>query len=72
VLCALASFYKITIYILDNLFVQDVWIGHTLYDREPTIIHHFAQQATKFTYPHIASGFAMSITLLKRYISCLY
>jgi len=51
--------------------MQDVWIGYTLYDREPTIIHHFAQ-ATKFRYPHIASGFAMSITLLKRYISHVY
>ncbi|XP_039308042.1 beta-1,3-glucosyltransferase isoform X2 [Solenopsis invicta] len=45
---------------------QDVWFGHMLYDREPTIIHHFAQHTKKFKYPHIASGFAMSATLLKR------
>ncbi|XP_012527954.1 beta-1,3-glucosyltransferase isoform X2 [Monomorium pharaonis] len=45
---------------------QDVWFGHMLYDREPTIIHHFAQHAKKFRYPHIASGFAMSAMLLRR------
>ncbi|KAG5326723.1 B3GLT glucosyltransferase, partial [Acromyrmex heyeri] len=44
---------------------QDVWMGYALYDREPTIIHHFAQHTKKFKYPHIASGFAMSVTLLK-------
>lgn len=51
--------------------MQNVWIGHTLYDREPTIIHHFAQHAKRFRYPHMASGFAISVTLLKRYISIL-
>jgi len=52
--------------------MQDVWMGYALYDREPTIIHHFAQHTKKFKYPHIASGFAMSVTLLKRYILFLY
>ncbi|XP_011698474.1 PREDICTED: beta-1,3-glucosyltransferase isoform X1 [Wasmannia auropunctata] len=44
---------------------QDMWMGYTLYDREPTIIHHFAMHTKRFRYPHIASGFAMSVTLLK-------
>ncbi|KAH0952665.1 hypothetical protein HN011_006460 [Eciton burchellii] len=51
---------------------QDIWIGHALYDHEPTIIHHFAEHKKKFKYPHIASGFAMTSMLLKnlcRYIS---
>jgi len=52
--------------------MQDVWMGYALYDREPTIIHHFAQHTKKFKYPHVASGFAMSVTLLKRYILFLY
>jgi len=54
--------------------MQNVWIGQTLYDREPTIIHHFAhaeKHAKRIRYPHMASGFAMSVTLLKRYISIL-
>ncbi|KMQ98336.1 beta- -glucosyltransferase [Lasius niger] len=45
---------------------QDVWIGHALYDHEPTIIHHFAQNTKKFKYPHMATGFAMTFKLLKR------
>lgn len=44
---------------------DDVWIGHALYDHEPTIIHHFAENTKKFKYPHIASGFAMTAKLLK-------
>lgn len=52
--------------------MQDIWIGHMLYDREPTIIHHFAQHTKKFRYPHIASGFAMTSKLLKKYVPFLY
>ncbi|XP_076397289.1 beta-1,3-glucosyltransferase isoform X2 [Megachile rotundata] len=43
---------------------KNLWIGHALYDHEPTIIHHFADHNKKFKYPHIASGFGITITLL--------
>ncbi|EFN80594.1 Beta-1,3-glucosyltransferase, partial [Harpegnathos saltator] len=43
----------------------DIWIGHALYDHEPTIIHHFEKHTRKFKYPNIASGFAMTSKLLK-------
>lgn len=43
---------------------KNVWIGHALYDHEPTIIHHFAEHNKKFKYPHVASGFAISSGLL--------
>ncbi|XP_034189037.1 beta-1,3-glucosyltransferase [Osmia lignaria lignaria] len=43
---------------------KNLWIGHALYDHEPTIIHHFAEHNKKFKYPHVASGFAITITLL--------
>ncbi|XP_014483354.1 PREDICTED: beta-1,3-glucosyltransferase isoform X2 [Dinoponera quadriceps] len=43
----------------------DIWIGHALYDHEPTIIHHFEKHTKKFKYPNIASGFAMTSKLLK-------
>ncbi|XP_066594529.1 beta-1,3-glucosyltransferase-like [Prorops nasuta] len=45
---------------------QDLWIGHALYDQEPTIIHHFAENARKFKYPNIASGFAITSKLLNK------
>ncbi|XP_006620379.2 beta-1,3-glucosyltransferase [Apis dorsata] len=43
---------------------KNIWIGHALYDHEPTIIHHFAEHNKKFKYPHIASGFAITSVLL--------
>ncbi|CAL7950308.1 unnamed protein product [Xylocopa violacea] len=43
---------------------KNLWIGHALYDHEPTIIHHFADHTKKFKYPHIASGFAITSRLL--------
>ncbi|CAK9829859.1 B3glct [Anthophora retusa] len=43
---------------------KNLWIGHALYDHEPTIIHHFADHNRRFKYPHIASGFAITLTLL--------
>ncbi|XP_072751462.1 beta-1,3-glucosyltransferase [Anoplolepis gracilipes] len=43
---------------------QDVWIGHALYDHDPTIIHHFAE-TRKFKYPHFATGFGVTFKLLK-------
>ena len=44
---------------------KNVWIGHALYDHEPTIIHHFAEHNKRFKYPHVASGFAMTSALLE-------
>ncbi|KAG7208990.1 hypothetical protein KM043_015157 [Ampulex compressa] len=43
---------------------KHLWIGHALYDNEPTIIHHFAELNRKFKYPHFASGFALTSRLL--------
>ncbi|GLH10449.1 Uncharacterized protein GBIM_15415 [Gryllus bimaculatus] len=45
-----------------------VWVGHAIYDREATIIHHFAffENPQHFKYPSFASGFAMTSTLLRR------
>ncbi|XP_031828929.1 beta-1,3-glucosyltransferase isoform X2 [Nomia melanderi] len=43
---------------------KKLWIGHALYDHEPTIIHHFAEHNIKFKYPHIASGFAITSALM--------
>lgn len=43
-----------------------LWLGHALYDHEPTIIHHFAQHTKKFKYPNVASGFVISAPLVQR------
>ncbi|XP_012256346.2 beta-1,3-glucosyltransferase [Athalia rosae] len=45
---------------------QDVWIGHALYDHEPTIIHHFSEHTKKFKYPNSVSGYAISLPLVQR------
>ncbi|XP_024944154.1 beta-1,3-glucosyltransferase isoform X2 [Cephus cinctus] len=45
-------------------YTQEQWLGHALYDREPTIIHHFAEHTKKFKYPNVASGFAISAELV--------
>lgn len=47
---------------------EEIWIGHGLYDREASIIHHFAfsKNPEQFKYPSFASGFAMTTTLLQR------
>ncbi|OXU27395.1 hypothetical protein TSAR_013940 [Trichomalopsis sarcophagae] len=39
---------------------KNLWIGHALYDNEPTIIHHYAEHTKRFKYPNLASGFVMS------------
>ncbi|KAJ8680099.1 hypothetical protein QAD02_015886 [Eretmocerus hayati] len=44
---------------------KNLWIGHALYDHEPTIIHHYAEHRKKFKYPNVASGFAVSKFLFK-------
>ncbi|XP_043272238.1 beta-1,3-glucosyltransferase [Venturia canescens] len=43
---------------------KEIWVGHAIYDREPTIIHHFADHTKKFKYPNTASGFALTKPLL--------
>ncbi|KAF4525013.1 hypothetical protein B566_EDAN012120 [Ephemera danica] len=49
-----------------------MWIGHALYDREPTIIHHFAlPDKHKFQYPNFATGFAMTMALVRKLVSRL-
>ncbi|KAI4500080.1 hypothetical protein M0802_004950 [Mischocyttarus mexicanus] len=45
---------------------QELWIGHALYDVQPTIIHHFAMHNKKFKYPHFTTGFALTSKLLNR------
>nr|CAD7581711.1 unnamed protein product [Timema californicum] len=49
---------------------QEVWLGHALWDREATIIHHFAS-LQHFKYPHLASGVVFSAALLQRLSSRL-
>ncbi|XP_026478271.1 LOW QUALITY PROTEIN: beta-1,3-glucosyltransferase-like [Ctenocephalides felis] len=43
-----------------------MYLGHALYDREASIIHHFAfmQDPTVFKYPHIGAGMALSRKLV--------
>ncbi|RZC40132.1 beta-1,3-glucosyltransferase, partial [Asbolus verrucosus] len=45
-----------------------LWLGHALHDNEATIIHHFAfyDNPQQFKYPNMASGVAITTTLLKR------
>lgn len=45
---------------------QDFWLGHALYDHEPTIIHHFSEHTKKFKYPNTGSGFVISAPLARR------
>ncbi|XP_019871728.1 beta-1,3-glucosyltransferase isoform X4 [Aethina tumida] len=47
---------------------KEIWVGHALYDKEASIIHHFAfyDNPSYFKYPNVASGFAMSVALVKR------
>ncbi|XP_078038981.1 beta-1,3-glucosyltransferase [Augochlora pura] len=50
---------------------KNLWIGHALYDHEPTIIHHFAEHNKKFKYPHVASGFAITLALMNSLVQKL-
>lgn len=43
---------------------QKLWVGKSLTDKEPTIIHHF-KNPKEFEYPHIGCGFAMTLPLLQ-------
>ncbi|XP_013114966.2 beta-1,3-glucosyltransferase [Stomoxys calcitrans] len=46
---------------------QPLFLGHPLYDREPTIIHHFAffENPKWFPYPMLRAGVVFSMPLLK-------
>ncbi|CAG2069389.1 unnamed protein product, partial [Timema podura] len=55
---------------LQLVMFQEVWLGHSLWDREATIIHHFASPQ-HFKYPHIASGVVFSTAILRRLSSRL-
>ncbi|KAF7989918.1 hypothetical protein HCN44_008592 [Aphidius gifuensis] len=39
---------------------QKFFIGHALYDQEPTVIHHFADQTKQLKYPNTVSGFVIN------------
>nr|CAD7427739.1 unnamed protein product [Timema monikensis] len=49
---------------------KELWLGHGLWDREATIVHHFAS-LQHFKYPHIASGVVFSAAILQRLSSRL-
>ncbi|XP_058800097.1 beta-1,3-glucosyltransferase isoform X2 [Phymastichus coffea] len=70
VFCADNTAIRLTrlLYVLNSYDVniyKNLWIGYALYDKEPTIIHHYAEHTKKFKYPNLASGFAISKYLLK-------
>ncbi|XP_018332407.1 beta-1,3-glucosyltransferase [Agrilus planipennis] len=47
---------------------KKIWLGHAVFDREPSITHHFDfvdDPSKKFKYPISASGFIISSSLLK-------
>ena len=48
-----------------------MFLGHALRDREAAIIHHFAfyENPSVFAYPDFAAGWAMSVALLKWYVT---
>lgn len=52
----------------DNNSTEKVWLGHALFDREPSIIHHFAfyENPEFFKYPNLATGFLVSQALCKQ------
>ncbi|KAG5678071.1 hypothetical protein PVAND_007773 [Polypedilum vanderplanki] len=52
---------------------QAVYLGYPLYDREATIIHHFAffRNPSEFKYPFLKAGVAFSIPLLNRLVDRL-
>nr|CAD7403729.1 unnamed protein product [Timema cristinae] len=52
------------------LRLKELWLGHGLWDREATIVHHFAS-LQHFKYPHIASGVVFSAAILQRLSSRL-
>ena len=54
---------------LSNLlssFLQELFIGHTIQDQEPAIIHYF--DFSWFSFPDFAAGWALSVPLLNRQV----
>jgi hypothetical protein len=49
-------------------FVQETFLGFPLFDRDATIIHHFAffNNPSSFHYPYVRAGVAFSVPLLHR------
>lgn len=49
-------------------YLQEVYLGFPLFDRDATIIHHFAffHNPSTFHYPYVRAGVAFSIPLLNR------
>ncbi|XP_058814516.1 beta-1,3-glucosyltransferase [Topomyia yanbarensis] len=52
---------------------QELFLGYPLYDREATIIHHFAffKNPSSFLYPYLRAGVALTIPLVDRLIQVL-
>ncbi|KAL7293185.1 hypothetical protein TKK_0013332 [Trichogramma kaykai] len=48
---------------------KKMWIGNALYDKEPTITHHYAEHSKRFKYPNLGSGFAMSKHLFESLVN---
>lgn len=55
-------------------FIQEWFIGHELFDREATIVHHFAfhHDPSSFKYPLLDAGVLLSWPAVKRYHRCFY
>lgn len=51
------------------IFYQEWFIGHELFDREATIVHHFAfhHDPSSFKYPLLEAGVVLSRPAIKRY-----
>lgn len=51
-------------------FFQELYFGYPLYDRDATIIHHFAffENPSSFVYPLFKAGLIFSIPLLKKLV----
>ncbi|XP_053693637.1 beta-1,3-glucosyltransferase isoform X1 [Sabethes cyaneus] len=52
---------------------QELFLGYPLYDREATIIHHFAffKNPSSFLYPYLRAGVALTVPLVDRLIQVL-
>lgn len=65
----------VSIYVITSqssaCYLQELFLGRALTDREATIIHHFAfhENLSGFSYPDFAAGFMISTFLLRRWSS---
>ncbi|XP_055546325.1 beta-1,3-glucosyltransferase [Wyeomyia smithii] len=52
---------------------QELFLGYPLYDREATIIHHFAffKNPSSFLYPYLRAGVAITVPLVDHLIQVL-